>query len=772
MFEGIPYTVLGLGDTNYDKFCFMGKAIDKRLSELGGKRMIDVYCADEATDLEEVVEAWKIAVMDLVNKILLVEEEMKTNNEVTEEIKNIEIGDIAIEVIDKINLSSDVSTDIDGNGHNDTNNDNDDIYVNEYDKLPDGLIDIKTCIKYLDLDPTQLLSIAPDSNLLPRNKIINESDCPYQFYNIDIHNSNNDYSSSSSSNNSNNISNKNKDLKNKKRETINWTKENPFFSDIYDAKYLTTHDNNEKNMKWGEKRSVIHLELNIKNSNIQYLPGDSIGICCPNPSYLIDVIIQRLQLSHQNLNLTKHTLLYSLNKDDNDMDDNDDDDDDENNDSTNNHVTITLQELLLYKYDLSCIPKKDHIAKLAKCCTNQDEINFLLHLCSKNDIGKKLWALFIEQQQLKIGELIALLPSCIPTIYQLISCLFPMTPRYYSIASSPLKDNDDNQTLAIAFSIVKYLIYKEISSSTATNIDTSTTTTNTNKVLEIKRSGLCTSYLESILQPWLKQSSSSSSSSSLSVLSSTPNNNNINNNSLSLKLRIFYKPSLEFHLPCNVSIPLILIGPGTGVSPFIGFLQHRYALELERGKKQGQKNKCISCSSVNSTDNINDNYNNNKSNKYDNYCTTGMWRGNYEIEEKELPSELNSVAQYISNVKPGKINLFYGCRNNNDYLYKNELEFYKNNNILTELYIAMSRISNEKIYVTNYIYKYGKEICNLILDENASIYICGDGNQMTKDVESILKKCLFEFRNYNKDECDVIIKDMKNRKKYLIDVWS
>jgi len=70
MFEGIPYTVLGLGDTNYDKFCFMGKAIDKRLNELGGKRLIDVYCADEATNLEEVVEAWKIAVMDLVKSFL------------------------------------------------------------------------------------------------------------------------------------------------------------------------------------------------------------------------------------------------------------------------------------------------------------------------------------------------------------------------------------------------------------------------------------------------------------------------------------------------------------------------------------------------------------------------------------------------------------------------------------------------------------------------------------------------------------------------------
>ena len=191
--------------------------------------------------------------------------------------------------------------------------------------------------------------------------------------------------------------------------------------------------------------------------------------------------------------------------------------------------------------------------------------------------------------------------------------------------------------------------------------------------------------------------------------------------------------------------------------------------------KQGSKHNCSSCNSNYPHNNDNDTISittTNKSNKYDNYCTTGMWRGNYEIEEKELPSELNIVAEYISNVKPGKINLFYGCRNNNDYLYKNELEFFKNNNILSELYIAMSRINNEKIYVTNYIYEHGNEICKLILDENASIYICGDGNQMTKDVEVTIKKCLIEFRKFKKDECDLIIKDMKNRKKYLIDVWS
>ena len=43
MFASIPYAVLALGDTNYDKFCAMGKGMDKRLHELGGCR------ADEQT---------------------------------------------------------------------------------------------------------------------------------------------------------------------------------------------------------------------------------------------------------------------------------------------------------------------------------------------------------------------------------------------------------------------------------------------------------------------------------------------------------------------------------------------------------------------------------------------------------------------------------------------------------------------------------------------------------------------------------------------------
>jgi sulfite reductase alpha subunit-like flavoprotein len=55
LFDGIQFAVLGLGDTNYDKFCQMGKGLDRRFEELGGTRIIDLHCADEATGLEETV---------------------------------------------------------------------------------------------------------------------------------------------------------------------------------------------------------------------------------------------------------------------------------------------------------------------------------------------------------------------------------------------------------------------------------------------------------------------------------------------------------------------------------------------------------------------------------------------------------------------------------------------------------------------------------------------------------------------------------------------
>ena len=95
-------------------------------------------------------------------------------------------------------------------------------------------------------------------------------------------------------------------------------------------------------------------------------------------------------------------------------------------------------------------------------------------------------------------------------------------------------------------------------------------------------------------------------------------------------LRVFHKPTISFRLPGSVSHPLILVGPGTGVAPFVGFLKHREHLECERRQRAGQQ------------------------------MCTGMWRGGFELDECDLPCEGNVVETFINSIAPGPVRLYFG----------------------------------------------------------------------------------------------------------------
>ena len=69
--------------------------------------------------------------------------------------------------------------------------------------------------------------------------------------------------------------------------------------------------------------------------------------------------------------------------------------------------------------------------------------------------------------------------------------------------------------------------------------------------------------------------------------------------------------------------------------------------------------------------------------------------------------------------------LFFGCRHRNeDYIYQEELEGYREGGVLSDLQVAFSRDQPEKVYVQHLLKKSGAVIWAL-LEKQGYFYICG-----------------------------------------------
>ncbi|CAE7843179.1 ATR1, partial [Symbiodinium sp. KB8] len=70
--------------------------------------------------------------------------------------------------------------------------------------------------------------------------------------------------------------------------------------------------------------------------------------------------------------------------------------------------------------------------------------------------------------------------------------------------------------------------------------------------------------------------------------------------------------------------------------------------------------------------------------------------------------------------------LFFGCRHpDEDFIYEDELLQYCRDGVLSQLPLAFSRETSEKVYVQHRVKEHGKMLWDLIYNKKGYIYVCG-----------------------------------------------
>ena len=163
-----------------------------------------------------------------------------------------------------------------------------------------------------------------------------------------------------------------------------------------------------------------------------------------------------------------------------------------------------------------------------------------------------------------------------------------------------------------------------------------------------------------------------------------------------------------FRLPGDPTAPIVMIGPGTGVAPMMGFLQERAALQSAKGKKLGPAH------------------------------------------------------------------LFFGCRSDADFIYKETLEGYAASGVLTGLHVAYSRKDGvPKTYVQTLIEQEGAELWRLLSSRaDGRVYVCGDARRMAPDVRAAFRELAVRHGGRSQAAADSWIGSMVEGARYLEDVWA
>ena len=227
----------------------------------------------------------------------------------------------------------------------------------------------------------------------------------------------------------------------------------------------------------GSDRDVRHIELSLEGSGLHYQPGDALGVWPANPPALVEAVLRTLAL-------------------------------DGDAPVTVGNDSLPLREWLSARRELTRISRPFIATHAAHA--RSETLNRLLAPHASSELatllsGTQLLDLLRAHPGEWSGE-------------ALVAALRPLTPRLYSIASSPQAVGDEAH-LTVAH--VEYAIGGEL------------------------RWGAASHFLA--------------------------------RHDEGARLPVFIEPNERFRLPRDGARDIVMIGPGTGVAPFRGFVQERAA---------------------------------------------------------------------------------------------------------------------------------------------------------------------------------------------------
>ncbi|WP_078411837.1 assimilatory sulfite reductase (NADPH) flavoprotein subunit [Priestia abyssalis] len=119
----------------------------------------------------------------------------------------------------------------------------------------------------------------------------------------------------------------------------------------------------------------------------------------------------------------------------------------------------------------------------------------------------------------------------------------------------------------------------------------------------------------------------------------------------------------------------------------------------------------------------------------------------------------------------GKSWMFFGDQHFvTDFLYQTEWQKWLKDGVLTRMDVAFSRDTAEKVYVQHRMLEQGKELFKW-LEEGAAVYVCGDKNNMAKDVHNALIEVIEKEGNMSREKAEEYVAEMKKQKRYQRDVY-